>query len=134
MRKAAEGSFHGEVAIGTRQGLFRVRPLDDSRLFPETGLYRQEEELNEFGSNEALLRQVSAFTGGRFNPSPDQIFFPFVHVLFARQASTLFAVETCMPRGLATIAAFLNRLPPHPNDYSTRPSELRGLPLVRLRQ
>ena len=74
VRKAAEGSFHGEVAIGTRQGLFRVRPLDDSPLFPETGLYRQEEELNEFGSNEALLRQVSAFTGGRFNPSPDQIF------------------------------------------------------------
>ena len=74
VRKAAEGSFHGEVAIGTRQGLFRVRPLDDSRLFPETGLYRQEEELNEFGSNEALLRQVSAFTGGRFNPSPDRIF------------------------------------------------------------
>jgi len=62
------------VSIGTRQGLFRVRPQEDSRLFPETGLYRQEEELSEFGSNETLLRQVSAFTGGRFNPGPDQIF------------------------------------------------------------
>jgi Ca-activated chloride channel family protein len=74
VRKVAEGSFHGEVAIGDRQGLFRVRPLEDSRLFPETGLYRQEEELSEFGSNETLLKQVAEFTGGRFNPSPDQIF------------------------------------------------------------
>jgi Mg-chelatase subunit ChlD len=74
VRKVAEGSFHGEVAIGSRQGLFRIRPLDDSRLFPETGLYRQEEELSNFGSNETLLRQVSQFTGGRFNPSPDQVF------------------------------------------------------------
>ncbi len=74
VRKVAQGSFHGEVAIGNRQGLFRVRPADDSRLFPETGIYRQEEELSDFGSNETLLRQVAVFTGGRFNPSPDQIF------------------------------------------------------------
>jgi len=70
----AEGSFRGEVAVGNRQGLFRIRPLEDSRLFPETGVYRQEEELNEYGSNESLLRQVSEFTGGRFNPRTDQIF------------------------------------------------------------
>jgi Ca-activated chloride channel family protein len=74
VRKVAEGSFRGEVAIGNRQGLFRIRPLEDSRLFPETGVYRQEEELNEYGSNETLLRQVSEFTGGRFNPRTDQIF------------------------------------------------------------
>lgn len=74
VRKVAEGSFRGEVPIGNRQGLFRIRPLEDSRLFPETGVYRQEEELSEYGSNETLLRQVAEFTGGRFNPSPDQIF------------------------------------------------------------
>ena len=34
-------------------------------MFPEVGLYRQEEELNEYGSDEAMLRRLSAFTGGR---------------------------------------------------------------------
>jgi Ca-activated chloride channel family protein len=74
VKKSAEGVYHGELAIGNRDGLFRIRPLEDSRIFPETGLYRDEEELTEFGSNEALLRQVSSFTGGRFNPDPSSVF------------------------------------------------------------
>ncbi|MGH9665279.1 MAG: VWA domain-containing protein, partial [Bryobacteraceae bacterium] len=57
-------------------GLFRVRPLADSRAFPEVGFYRREQELSDYGSNELLLRQVSAFTGGRFNPSPRDVFDP----------------------------------------------------------
>jgi hypothetical protein len=43
-------------------------------LFPEVGLYRQESELADFGSNETLLKSISQSTGGRFNPSPSQIF------------------------------------------------------------
>jgi hypothetical protein len=37
-------------------------------------LYRPEEELEEHGSNERLLRQISSFTGGRFNPAPKSVF------------------------------------------------------------
>ncbi|MGH9627924.1 MAG: VWA domain-containing protein, partial [Bryobacteraceae bacterium] len=74
VRKVAEGTYRGEVAVGNKQGLFRIRPVEDSRIFPETGIYRQEEELTQYGSNEALLRQVSSFTGGRFNPDASQVF------------------------------------------------------------
>ena len=31
-------------------------------------------EMREYGNNEALLRQVAASTGGRFNPAPRQVF------------------------------------------------------------
>jgi hypothetical protein len=37
---------------------------------------RQARELTEYGSNERLLKQVSAFTGGRFNPTARQVFDP----------------------------------------------------------
>jgi len=74
VKKIAEGTFRGELAVGNQQGLFRIRPVEDSRFFPETGLYRQEEEFNEYGSNEALLRRVAEFTHGRFNPKPEQVF------------------------------------------------------------
>jgi hypothetical protein len=74
LRKVAQGSFRGRAPIGSRQGLFRVRPLEESRAFPEVGIYRQEEELTEYGSNPTLLRQIAEFTGGRFQPSPAQVF------------------------------------------------------------
>jgi uncharacterized membrane protein len=74
VRKIAEGQYRGTVHIGTMQGLFRIRPVEDSRFFPETGFYRPEEELTQYGSNEALLKQVSSFTGGRFSPRPGQVF------------------------------------------------------------
>jgi Ca-activated chloride channel homolog len=74
--KVAEGAYRGHVRIDRRQGLFRIRPLAESRAFPETGFYRQEEELNEYGSNEQLLRQLAEFTGGRFNPQPAAVFDP----------------------------------------------------------
>ena len=66
--------YRARVRIGELQGLFRVRPLNDSRIFPEVGLYRPEEELTEYGSNQALLKSVAAATGGRFNASPEQAF------------------------------------------------------------
>jgi Ca-activated chloride channel family protein len=74
VRRTAEGVYQGRAAAGERQGLFRVRPLEESRAFPEAGFYRPEVELTEFGSNESLLRQVAAYTGGTYQPRPDQIF------------------------------------------------------------
>jgi Ca-activated chloride channel homolog len=72
--KVAAGHYRGRVSIGQNQGLFRVRPVADSRAFPEVGFYRQEDEMMEYGNNEPLLRQISSATGGRFNPSPAQVF------------------------------------------------------------
>lgn len=74
VHKVAAGTFRGEVEIGTQQGLFRVRPVEDSTVFPEVGLYRPESELSNYGSDEALLRQVAEFTGGRFQPDPRSVF------------------------------------------------------------
>ena len=76
IKKIATGVFRGRVQIGARQGLFRVRPLVESRAFPEAGLYRPEAELAGYGSNPALLQQVAEFTGGRFEPSPQSMFDP----------------------------------------------------------
>ena len=76
MTKLAGGAYRGRVSIGGRQGLFRLRPLEEARAFPEIGFYRQEDELGDYGSDEALLRQISQFTGGRFNPTPAQVFDP----------------------------------------------------------
>lgn len=72
--KIADGAFRGRVPIGGRQGLFRLRPLEESRAFPEVGLYLQEAELNEYGSDETVLRRLSQFTGGRFQPATRQVF------------------------------------------------------------
>jgi Ca-activated chloride channel family protein len=74
VKKVAAGAFRGRLQIGARQGLFRVRPVAESRVFPEVGLYRPEAELSDYGQNQALLRQVSEFTGGRFEPDPKQVF------------------------------------------------------------
>jgi Ca-activated chloride channel homolog len=72
--KVAAGHYRGKLAIGQNEGLFRVRPVADSRAFPEVGFYRQEDEMTEFGNNVELLRQIAAATGGRYNPSTRQIF------------------------------------------------------------
>jgi Ca-activated chloride channel family protein len=74
--KLAAGSFRVRLPIGRRQGLFRVRPLVESRAFPEIGLYREEEEMSDYGSNDFVLRQISAATGGRYNPNPKDVFDP----------------------------------------------------------
>ncbi len=71
---AAPDLYRGRIAIGARQGLFRIRPLEDSREFPEVGFYREEQERLDYGTNTALLRGVAEFTGGRFNPAPSQVF------------------------------------------------------------
>ena len=72
--RVAKNEYRARVRIGSAQGLFRVRPLEESRAFPEIGFYRNEAELSDFGVNENLLRQLSASTGGRYNPEPAQVF------------------------------------------------------------
>lgn len=74
VQKLAAGAYRGRVKIEDRQGLFRFRTLSESRVFPETGFYREERELREYGADEASLRQLAQFTGGRFNPDPRQVF------------------------------------------------------------
>ena len=72
--KVAEGAYRGRVPVGLRQGLFRVRPVAESKIFPEVGLYRPEEELSEYGSNGFLLKKLAEYTGGRFNPQAKDVF------------------------------------------------------------
>jgi hypothetical protein len=72
--KVAAGHYLGRLAIGQNQGLFRVRPVADSRAFPEVGFYRQEDEMTEYGNNADLLRQIAVATGGRYNPTARQVF------------------------------------------------------------
>jgi hypothetical protein len=74
VKKVAAGSYRGQVEIGSRTGLFRVRPLAESRAFPEVGFYLPEAEMVEYGSDEFLLKRVAEFTGGRFQPAPAQVF------------------------------------------------------------
>ena len=74
VNKVAAAHYRGHLAIGQNQGLFRVRPLNDSAAFPEVGFYRPEDEMLEYGNNEQLLRQVASATGGRFQPMPRQVF------------------------------------------------------------
>lgn len=74
VRKTASGTYEGRLKIGAREGMFRVLPAKESRAFPEAGLYRPEAELNEYGNNEALLKQVAEYTGGSFNPEPSAVF------------------------------------------------------------
>ena len=85
VRKVAEGLYRGTLDIGARQGLFRVRPLVETRAFPEVGLYRPEVELTQYGSNPELLKQVAEFTGGQFEPAAKSVFDPGARSL----ASTL---------------------------------------------
>ena len=46
----------------------------DSAAFPEVGIYRPEDELNEYGSDELLLKQVASYTGGRYEPRTSDVF------------------------------------------------------------
>jgi Ca-activated chloride channel family protein len=72
--KTTAGLYRGRLHIGSLSGLFRIRPLTESNAFPEIGLYRDQEESRDFGSNVKLLSQISNLTGGRFNPPLDSVF------------------------------------------------------------
>ena len=74
VNKIAAGHYRASLNIGQNQGLFRVRPLEDSPAFPEVGFYRQEDEMVEYGNNEALLKEIASATGGHFRPDARQVF------------------------------------------------------------
>ena len=75
-RTVSSGAYQGRLAIGQQQGLFRIRPLNETAAFPEVGFYRQEEELKDHGSNSFLLRKIAEFTGGNYQPEPRAVFDP----------------------------------------------------------
>jgi hypothetical protein len=99
LEKTAEGVYRGRVRVEGRHGLFRVRPLAETAAFPEIGLLRDQSELNEWGSNEALLKHIAEFTGGRFNPNP--------RAVFDSQGRSVTATLRLWP-GLLAIAILLN--------------------------
>ena len=72
--RTAPGAYRGRLHIGELRGLFRIRPLEPTPAFPEIGLYRQQEEMLDYGPNTALLRQIAGLTGGEFNPAPSEVF------------------------------------------------------------
>jgi Ca-activated chloride channel homolog len=74
LSKTGAVSYQGRVHVGTLRGLFRIRPVNDTPGFPEIGVYRPQEELQDYGSNREFLAQISALTGGRFNPPPSAVF------------------------------------------------------------
>ncbi len=74
LERVAPLVYQARVPIQDRQGLFRLRPAEESSVFPEIGLYREEAELTRYGSSPELLRQIAESTGGRFQPSPAQAF------------------------------------------------------------
>ncbi|MBV8551705.1 MAG: VWA domain-containing protein [Acidobacteriaceae bacterium] len=74
VQKIASHYYQGRIHIANATGLFRIRPLEDSSTFPEIGLYRDPPELHDSGANEALLKQISDLTGGRFNPPLNAVF------------------------------------------------------------
>jgi len=74
LEQQATGSYEARVAVGESYGLFRIRPSSALEHFPEVAYYRQNAELNEYGSNPDLLRKIAAWTGGQFNPEPEEIF------------------------------------------------------------
>ncbi len=76
LERAGDRYYRTRLPIGARQGLFRVRPLAESRAFPEVGLYLPEPELSTYGNNAQLMAQIAAYTGGLANPEPRDIFNP----------------------------------------------------------
>ncbi len=74
VQRVAAGVYRGRIAVGDRTGLFRVRPAEVTRYFPETGFYRQEAELVEYGNNAELLKQIASFSGGQAEPKVGEVF------------------------------------------------------------
>lgn len=72
--RPVEGGFEARFPAVGMYGLFRFRPAEASREFPETAFYRENAELRSFGSDPELLRSIAAATGGRSNPPPQDVF------------------------------------------------------------
>jgi hypothetical protein len=74
LERTAANTYEARLGIEGRFGLFRVRAASEIEVFPEVAFYRPNSELEEHGSDEALLRKIAEGTGGRFNPPAAQVF------------------------------------------------------------
>jgi uncharacterized protein YegL len=74
LERIAAGVYEARAAVGGRYGLFRFRPASDLERFPESGYYRENREMDVYGSNPALLEAIAGATGGRVNPAPADVF------------------------------------------------------------
>jgi len=74
MERIAAGVYEARAKVGERYGMFRFRPASELQRFPESGYYRENLELEVYGSNPALLEAVANATGGRVNPAPADVF------------------------------------------------------------
>ena len=72
--KPVGGDYEARFPAEGRYGLFRVRPEDEARAFPEVAHYRENSELLRYGADAYLLRSIAEATGGRANPAPEEIF------------------------------------------------------------
>lgn len=84
IEKAAPRLYYGRIHVGKAKGLIRIRPVVDSGAFPETGVYRGDLESSAYGTNEHLLRQIAALTGGDYNPPLDSVFDPGGRFVYRR--------------------------------------------------
>ena len=76
LEKITAEHFEARVPTQGRYGLFRFRVASDLESFPEAAFYHESPELEEYGSDTTLLERMAAFTGGRVNPSPAEVFDP----------------------------------------------------------
>lgn len=68
------GGYEARFPAEGRYGLFRIRPADLSREFPEAAFFRENSELSRYGSDPELLHSIAVATGGRVNPEPGSLF------------------------------------------------------------
>lgn len=82
LQRTDSRTYQGQAHIGELTGFFRIRPVLDSDAFPEVGFHRSEPELSDYGTNESLLKEIAAETGGRFNPALNRIFDPSGRIFY----------------------------------------------------
>jgi Ca-activated chloride channel homolog len=116
--RTASHVYSGTLHTGNLRGLFRIRPVVETSAFPEIGLDRQQQELQDRGSDTRLLAQISSFTGGRFNPAPSSIFDSDDRTLYTHlqlwpallSAAILFSLAELIVRKWSGFTAYFRRV------------------------
>jgi len=72
LAETAPGHYEARIPAAQR-GLYRVASSDPQLSLPEVGFYHDVDELKPQPVNLALLGEISRVTGGRVNPSIDQL-------------------------------------------------------------
>jgi Ca-activated chloride channel homolog len=74
VERVAPRLWRASLAAPAARGVYRIRPLTEDAAFPETGLYREEAELQQTYSGERVMQQVASYTGGRYQPRAADVF------------------------------------------------------------